>query len=146
MDDELLERSVRANHELFLLTGDRTEAALADLSLTHATASALAAIDPAEEPPTMKALAERLYCNAPNLTFLIDQLVDRNLVERVVARGDRRQRAVLLTDKGASTQKDLRAIILAASPLRYLDDEERLSVATALESALARAKQGAASV
>ncbi|MDA8368265.1 MAG: MarR family transcriptional regulator [Nocardiopsaceae bacterium] len=141
MDDELLERAVRANHELFLLTGDRTEAALADLGLTHATAAALAEIDPADDPPTMKALAERLYCNAPNLTFLIDQMAARGLVERAVAASDRRQRAVLLTEKGESTRRAVLDITLATSPLRYLNEEERLSVATALERALARAKE-----
>ncbi len=140
MSDELLERAVRANHELFLFTNDRTSAALADLGLTPATASALAQIDPAGDPPTMKALAERLYCNAPNLTFLIDQLSARGLVERVISTGDRRQRAVLLTLEGERTRQTVIDITLATSPLRHLNEEERASVAAALEGALVRAK------
>lgn len=144
MEDGLLARAVRANHELFLLTGDRVAAALVDLGLTSATASLLAVIDPAEEPPTMKALAQRLYCNAPNLTFLIDQLAARGLVERVTATTDRRQRAALLTEKGESTRATLMDATLATSPLRHLTEEERASVAIILEGALARAKESPA--
>lgn len=141
MNDELLERAVRANHELFLLTSDRTEADLAGLGLTHATAAALIEIDPGGDPPTMKVLAERLYCNAPNLTFLIDQLVTRGLVERAVAANDRRQRAVLLTEKGERTREAVLGLTLTTSPLRHLGERDRLAVATALEGALAKAKE-----
>lgn len=141
MNDGLLARAVRANHELFLLTGDRLAPALADLGLTEATASLLLEIDPEQEPPTMKALARRLYCNAPNLTFLIDQLVARGLVERVAATRDRRQRAALLTEKGTSTRATLMDVALATSPLRHLNEQERTSVALILEGALARAKE-----
>ena len=141
MDDGLLTRAVRANHELFLLTGDRIAATLSGLGLTSATASLLVVIDPEQEPPTMKALAQRLYCNAPNLTFLIDQVAARGLVERVVATRDRRQRAALLTKKGESTRATLMDATLAASPLRHLTEEERTTVAIILEGALTRAKE-----
>lgn len=141
MDDELLARAVRANHELFLLAGDRMAATFADLDLTGSTASLLVAIDPAQEPPTMKALARRLYCNAPNLTFLIDQLNARGMVERVVATRDRRQRAAVLTEKGESTRATLMDVALATSPLRHLREEERTAVATILEGALSRDKE-----
>lgn len=140
MDDELLERAVRAGHELFLFTENRATAALAALGLTPATAAALAQIDPAEDPPAMKALAERLYCNAPNLTFLVDQLSSRGLVERVRATGDRRQRAVLLTPEGERTRRAALDVALAVSPLRHLNEEELATVVTLLEGALARAK------
>ena len=84
--------------ETFLLASDRMAATFANLDLTGSTASLLVAIDPSQEPPTMKELAQRLYCNAPNLTFLIDQLNARGMVERVVATRDRRQRAAVLTE------------------------------------------------
>ena len=140
MHDELLARAVRANHELFLLASDRMAATFANLDLTGSTASLLVAIDPSQEPPTMKELAQRLYCNAPNLTFLIDQLNARGMVERVVATRDRRQRAAVLTEKGERTRATLMDVALATSPLRHLTTEERTAVASILEGALTRAK------
>lgn len=140
MHDELLARAVRANHELFLLASDRMAATFANLDLTGSTASLLVAIDPSQEPPTMKELAQRLYCNAPNLTFLIDQLNARGMVERVVATRDRRQRAAVLTEKGERTRATLMDVALATSPLRHLTAEERTAVASILEGALTRAK------
>lgn len=140
MDDGFLARAVRANHELFLLTSDRMAATFAELDITSSTASLLLEIDPEQEPPTMKALAGRLYCNAPNLTFLIDQLVARGMVERVRATKDRRQRAAVLTEKGERTRATLMDVALAISPLRHLTTEERTAVASILEGALTRAK------
>lgn len=90
MTRSVLEAVVVANHEMFMLTSDRIDAVVAGQGLTQATAQALWMIDPDEAPPSMKAMADRLFCNAPNLSFVTNQLVDRGYVERSVDPADRR--------------------------------------------------------
>jgi len=116
--------AIGATHDVWMRTNDRIGQALAAHELTTATFQALWAIDPDEPAPPMKVLAERLYCNAPNLTFVTGQLVDRGLVERTVDPTDRRQRVVTLTDKGRRVRDELVRAAMAASPLAALDDDE----------------------
>ncbi|MFD3688706.1 MarR family winged helix-turn-helix transcriptional regulator [Nocardiopsis sp. NPDC058631] len=115
---------VAATHDIWMRTNDLIGQALAGHQLTPATFQALWAIDPAEPPPSMKVMAERLYCNAPNLTFITNQLVDRGLVERAVDPADRRSRALVLTDKGRLVRDELVATVLEKTPLAVLSDSE----------------------
>jgi DNA-binding MarR family transcriptional regulator len=55
----------------------------------------------------MKVMAERLCCNAPNLTFMTNQLVARGLVERVVDPTDRRSRVLVLTAEGRRVRDEV---------------------------------------
>ena len=72
----------------------------------------------------MKVMAERLYCNAPNLTFISNQLADRGLVERAVDPADRRSRILVLTGKGRRVRDELVRTALEKSPLAVLSDSE----------------------
>src|SRR5712691_9168734 len=74
-------------------------AALAELGLTFSQAHALRFLDP-ERPLPMNALAERLFCDASNVTGIADRLEARGLVERRSAVGDRRVKALTLTPAG----------------------------------------------
>ncbi|WJK39497.1 MarR family transcriptional regulator [Solwaraspora sp. WMMA2056] len=116
MDHRDLVDAIRANHEIFMTTSDRLEPALTAHGLTNATAQALWAIDPTGPALSMKALAERLYCNAPNLSFIANQLIERGLVERSVDPTDRRGRVLALTDKGRQVRQEIIAATLEASP------------------------------
>jgi DNA-binding MarR family transcriptional regulator len=49
----------------------------------------------------MSALAERLFCDASNVTGIVDRLESRGLVARGSAEGDRRVKALTLTSDGA---------------------------------------------
>src|SRR5690606_14217470 len=91
---------VSATHDIWMRTNDLIGEALAEHGMTPATFQALWVIDPDEPPPSMKVMAERLYCNAPNLTFITNQLVGRGLAERAVDPDDRRSRVLLLTTEG----------------------------------------------
>jgi DNA-binding MarR family transcriptional regulator len=122
MDGSDLERAVRVNHEISLLTGDLIVDVLARYRLTSATAHALWAINPAEPPPSMKVMAERLFCNAPNLTFVADQLVARGLVERAVDPADRRSRVLVLTAAGVEVRGEVMSAVLERSPFGRLDE------------------------
>ncbi|WP_433515681.1 MarR family winged helix-turn-helix transcriptional regulator [Nonomuraea sp. CA-143628] len=115
---------VAATHEIWMRTNDLIGQALAEHQLTPATFHALWAIDPAEPPPSMKVMAERLYCNAPNLTFITNQLTDRGLVERAVDPADRRSRVLVLTAKGREVRDELVRTALEKTPLAALTDSE----------------------
>jgi MarR family transcriptional regulator, organic hydroperoxide resistance regulator len=94
--------------EIGMVQRAKAGAALAELGLGFAQAHALRMLDPDEAMP-MSALAERLFCDASNVTGLVDRLEARGLVERRTAEGDRRVRAVTLTREGV----ELRGRVLA---------------------------------
>ena len=77
----------------------RVGAQLAELGLTFSQAHALRLLDP-ERPLPMSSLAERLFCDASNVTGIADRLEARALVERRSAEGDRRVKALTLTPDG----------------------------------------------
>src|SRR5919201_5990222 len=77
----------------------RVGATLADLGLTFSQAHALRLLDP-DRPLPMRSLAERLFCDASNVTGIVDRLEARELVERRSAEGDRRVKALTLTADG----------------------------------------------
>lgn len=137
MDYRRLEAVVRAHHELFMLTSASTEALVAEHGLTHATAQALWVIDPKEEPPSMKMMSDRLFCNAPNLSFLTGQLIKRKLVEQQVDAEDRRSRVLVLTADGVRIRAAIIAGTLGLSPFAGCDDGELVRLAELLQSAIA---------
>lgn len=136
MTRSALEVAVVANHEIFMRTSDRIEAVLAEHGLTQATAQALWAIDPAEAPPAMKELAGRLYCNAPNLSFVMNQLTRRGLVERSADPADRRSRVVALTEDGRRVRSAVIEATLALSPFARLDGDDLLTLVRLLGKVL----------
>lgn len=115
---------VAAAFEAEMRTTERLGGFLATHRLTPATAHALWAIDPAEPPPSMKVMADRLHCNAPNLTFLANQLADRGLVTRDTDPADRRSRVLALTARGREVRDDLIRTTLAITPYAVLNSDE----------------------
>ena len=133
-----LTAAVAAIYDTWMRTVDQIGPVLAEHRLTTATFQALWAISPDEQPPSMKALAERLYCNAPNLTFMTNQLADRGLVERVVDPADRRSRVVVLTRKGREVRDEVLRAVLDKTPLGTLTEDELRQLANLLDSARRR--------
>ena len=88
----------------------KTGAALAELGLGFAQAHALRMLDP-DEPIAMSALAERLFCDASNVTGLVDRLEARGLVERRSAENDRRVKALTLTPAGVALRDQVLAVM-----------------------------------
>jgi DNA-binding MarR family transcriptional regulator len=74
-------------------------AKLADLGLSFSQAHALRLLDPTEPTP-MSALADRLFCDASNVTGIADRLESRGLVRRESPAGDRRVKALTITPEG----------------------------------------------
>jgi MarR family transcriptional regulator, organic hydroperoxide resistance regulator len=69
---------------------------------------ALRALEPGVE-LTMSALAGSLFCDASNVTGIVDRLEDRGLIERRPAAHDRRVKMLAVTDQGARLREDILA-------------------------------------
>ncbi|WP_311979586.1 MarR family winged helix-turn-helix transcriptional regulator [Promicromonospora citrea] len=100
------------------------------------------AIDPEEPPPSMTVMAERLHCNAPNLSFVVKQLVERGYAERATDPHDRRSRVVVLTDEGRQARAEVIAGTLERTPFAVLDGAELRELARLLAKALGPAGGG----
>ena len=94
----------------------------AELELSPAQCHVLRLLEP-DKPLPMRALAERLCCDASNVTGLVDRLETRGLVRRTASESDRRVKVLELTPKGIR----VRAVFLErmTAPPKGL---ERLSV------------------
>ena len=79
---------------------------LAELGLSFAQAHALRLLDP-EQPMPMSALAERLFCDASNVTGIADRLESRGLVRRQSLEGDRRVKALTITPAGMGLREQV---------------------------------------
>jgi len=108
----------------------KVAAALGKLGLSFPQAHALRLLEP-EKPMPMSALAERLFCDASNVTGIVDRLEARGLVERGSAEGDRRVKALAITPAGVELREEVLAIMseppeaiaaLTASDQRALRD------------------------
>ena len=60
-----------------------------------------------DEPRPMGALAQAWDCDASNVTWIVDRLEERGLVERRMDPNDRRVKAVVLTPLGLKTRTKL---------------------------------------
>jgi DNA-binding MarR family transcriptional regulator len=93
---------------LDLTMGQRNRffAILQEFGLTPGDLRTLSALD--QEPPRpMRTLARAWACDASNVTWMVDRLESRGLVERRTLPSDRRVKTVALTPLGASTKTEL---------------------------------------
>lgn len=90
----------------------RTRAALAPLDISPATARALRTLARAGAPMRMSELADALDIERRSATDVVDQLVERGLVERRADPADRRATAIQLTSAG---KQHLKKIVAARS-------------------------------
>jgi DNA-binding MarR family transcriptional regulator len=56
---------------------------------------------------SMTSLSQSFHCDASTMTWLVDRLEERGLVERRLTPSDRRVKAVALTPQGAETKTEL---------------------------------------
>ena len=76
---------------------------------------ALLALD-AGSPQSMGVLAQTFACDASNVTWLVDRLEERGLVERQTHPTDRRVKMVALTPAGEKTKAQLHEAMYAPPP------------------------------
>jgi DNA-binding MarR family transcriptional regulator len=85
---------------------------LRELGLTPGHLKALSILDP-DEPKPMRAMADALACDASMITWLVDRLEERGLVERRMPPTDRRVKTVVLTPLGIQTRERLAEALYA---------------------------------
>jgi DNA-binding MarR family transcriptional regulator len=90
---------------LDLAMGQRNRffAILQDAGLTPGDLRALSVLD-ADAPRPMGSLAQACRCDASNVTWMVDRLEERGLVERRSVPTDRRVKAIALTELGVETR------------------------------------------
>jgi MarR family transcriptional regulator, organic hydroperoxide resistance regulator len=103
-DTDAAREAQRLFFEIGMAQRARVGAGLGELGLTFAQAHALRLLDP-DRPLPMSALAERLFCDASNVTGIADRLEARGLVERHAGEGDRRVKTLVLTAAGAALRE-----------------------------------------
>jgi DNA-binding MarR family transcriptional regulator len=84
----------------------RTASIAQGLGLTPGHVKALLALDP-DEPQAMGTLAQSFACDASTMTWLVDRLEDKGLVERKGLKNDRRVKTVALTPEGVKMKEEL---------------------------------------
>jgi len=92
--------------ELGMVQRTKVGAKLAELGLSFSQAHALRILDP-DEPMPMSAHAERLFCDASNVTGIADRLEVRGLVRRQSLEGDRRVKALTITPSGMKLREQV---------------------------------------
>ena len=121
--------------ELGMVHRTKVGAELGRLGLSFSQAHALRLLDP-EKPMPMSALAERLFCDASNVTGIADRLEARGLVRRQSAEGDRRVKALTITPKGIELREQVVALMIQPpDAIAALSEQDQL----ALRDILARA-------
>ena len=94
---ELLWRVMQANKPRFMALAQ-------EMNLAPMQLHALRLIEPGDGVP-MSSLAGKLFCDASNVTGIVDRLEARGLVERRVAPDDRRVKQLVLTDSGRTLRQ-----------------------------------------
>ena len=84
----------------------RIPAVAAEFDLSPMSLKLLQTLEPGVELP-MSGVAERLFCDASNVTVMVDRLEARGLLERRDDPRDRRVKRIALTDEGASVREQV---------------------------------------
>src|SRR5438445_5055757 len=84
----------------------RTSGILQRLGLTPGHMKLMMQLEPGEGRP-MGSLAQAFQCDASTMTWLVDRLEERGLVERKMLLTDRRVKTVALTSLGVTTKAEL---------------------------------------
>ena len=121
-DTDIAIQAWRAMSDL-VLSHDRKDAVSEALGLSFARVRALRRL--AEQPQTLRALAEQLSADPPYVTLIVDDLEERGLVKRTPHPEDRRAKLVKLTRTGRAAAERADAILNEpADALRDLPAED----------------------
>ncbi len=138
MDDESLTyQLLRLVHAMDGATNTGIRDVMDELGLTHALADALWQLDPAAPAPSMRQMAARLGCDPSTVTFLADRLEQLCYVGRAQAPGDRRAKALHLTEEGRAARQRLVAAATMRTPIARLTGAEQRVLHGLLTKAMA---------
>jgi DNA-binding MarR family transcriptional regulator len=123
----LLIQLLRAERGKFMAAG-------ADLDLTATQAHLLLRL---EHPVPMNELANALFCDASNITGLVDKLESRKLIERRTGSEDRRVKMIAVTQAGADLRAKLHGRLSQPPPsIAALPDKDKKALRDILQKAL----------
>ena len=126
MDGESLTyQLLRLVHAMDGATNAEIHDVLTELKITHALADVLWQLDPTAPAPSMRQMAAKLHCDPSTVTFLADRLEQLGYVTRAPAPGDRRTKALHLTDDGRGARRRLVEAAATHTPIARLTDAER---------------------
>jgi DNA-binding MarR family transcriptional regulator len=114
---ELIWRIVQANKPRFMAMAQ-------EMGLSPMQLHALRLIEPGDGVP-MSSLAGMLFCDASNVTGIVDRLEARGLIERRPSPDDRRVKLLVLTEDGAHMRETVHRQMttpppeIAALPLKH---------------------------
>jgi len=137
--ESLTYQLLRLVHAMDDATNAGIDDVLTELRLTHALADALWQLDPAAPPPSMRQVATRLRCDPSTVTFLADRLAELGYATRAPAPGDRRSKALHLTDAGRAARRRLVEAATRHTPIARLTDAEQRRLHILLTKAMAPA-------
>ena len=130
-DSDHASQAWRAMSDL-VLSHDRKDAVSEALGLSFARVRALRRL--AEQPQTLRALAEQLSADPPYVTLIVDDLEERGLVKRTPHPKDRRAKLVQLTTAGRATARRANNILdEPPAALRDLPSEDLAILLSMLE-------------
>jgi DNA-binding MarR family transcriptional regulator len=125
--------------ELLIATRPRVPAAAAECGLTAAQSHVLRLLRPGSF-TSMRRLAERLGCDASNVTGIIDRLEARGLVERRAAGHDRRVKELVLTPAGVAARNQIvERLGEPPEPIARLSSDDQRALCLLLRKALQKA-------
>jgi DNA-binding MarR family transcriptional regulator len=130
--DDLAAEAWRPLARFFFDTASHRSEIFRAHGLTPNDAKALWALDPVQG-KTMRALADRWFCDASNATWMVDRLEERGLAERRADPNDRRVKLVVLTLRGMEERRRLMDLLFEPPPeLLKLDRADLESLRDAL--------------
>lgn len=86
------------------------------------------------DPVTARELAGRMFCEASNVTFVLDRLAEQGLIERQPHPTDRRAKQILLTPAGQRRRDEVLERLRAESPLAPLSGDQQESLRAVLRA------------
>jgi DNA-binding MarR family transcriptional regulator len=105
-DDELRAQAWAQLYDLFLDEHRRRLDAMSELGVSAADLKAMMALEPGRR-ESMRALADTWHCDASTVTWIVDRLEKRGLVERRAHERDRRVKVVGLSAEGEKLRAQL---------------------------------------
>lgn len=117
-----------------------------ELGLAPMQLHALRLIEPGAELP-MSSLAGKLFCDASNVTGIVDRLEARGLIERRAAAHDRRVKLLALTGEGERVREAAwRQMTQPPAAIAALPPEQQRALRDALRAAVEHSEQTAPEV
>lgn len=121
---------------LLLVRRVQMPAMAAEFDLSPVQCHVLHVLEPGEPVP-MGRLAERLACDASNVTGLVDRLESRGLIERRASADDRRVKVLVLTAAGTRLRVQIqKRLATPPDPFQRLSDADRQTLVRILERLL----------